>query len=323
MELVKYNIETAVITALAVKYADVKVVDGKSKEFAMAGLAEYRELRLKIDAKHKELKADALIYGRAVDAEKNRLKGLLEPGEQHLKDARQVYDDKIAAKKTEKDRIEQERIDTILSKIADIEKVPSTTVSMNSEMVASRCDFYVGIQITEEEYQEFTEKAKQVKLATLSALDDIYNDKVIQEKESAERKAEIEKIEKLRAEQAEAQAKIDKEKAAFEAEKRAEQEKQDRTEFERKAQEQAKAQAKRQAEQEVQMKEKERIEAEREAKRQADLLPDKEKIIAFADMLVDLKLPVVKSQAAKLIMAEVNAQLDDLQSLIRSQAEMM
>jgi len=52
-------------------------------------------------------------------------------------------------------------------------------------------------------------------------------------------------------------------------------------------------------------------------------LPDKEKIIAFADMLIDLKLPVVKSQAAKLIIVEVNAQLDDLQSLIRSQAEMM
>jgi len=37
MEIVKYDIETAVITALAAKYADVKVVDGKSKEFAMAG----------------------------------------------------------------------------------------------------------------------------------------------------------------------------------------------------------------------------------------------------------------------------------------------
>jgi len=117
--------------------------------------------------------------------------------------------------------------------------------------------------------------------------------------------------------------KIDKEKAAFETEKRVEQEKRDRAEFERKAQEQAKEQAKRQVEQETQRKEKERLAAEKEAKHQQEMLPDKEKIIAFADMLIDLKLPVVKSQAAKLIIAEVNAQLDDLQSLIRSQAEMM
>jgi len=107
----------------------------------------------------------------------------------------------------------------------------------------------------------------------------------------------------------------------FEKAKRDEQEKRDRAEFERKAQEQAKEQAKRQVEQEAQRKEKERIEAEKAAKRQADLLPDKEKLIAFADMLTNLKLPVVKSKVAKMAVAEINERLDDLQSLIRDQAE--
>ena len=106
MEIVKYDIETAVITALAAKYANVKITDGKSYKIVMDGLAEYRGLRLKIDAKHKELKADALKYGQAVDAEKRRLRGLLDPGEQHLKDVRQAEDDRKAAIQAEKDRIE-------------------------------------------------------------------------------------------------------------------------------------------------------------------------------------------------------------------------
>ena len=73
MQLVEYNIETAVITALGSKYKNITITDGKSYAFVMEGLRDYRELRLKIDEKHKELKADALEYGRAVDAEKNRL----------------------------------------------------------------------------------------------------------------------------------------------------------------------------------------------------------------------------------------------------------
>ena len=329
-QVVKYDIETAVITALDAKYADVVIKDAASYAFVMSGLREYREHRLAVDEWHKGKKQSALEYSQALDAEKRRVKGLLEPGEQHLKDVRQVEDDRKAKIKAEKDRIEKERIDGIQAKIVDLERYPSLTTGLNSDSVASMCDAIVAVQITEEEYQEFTEQAKAAKLATLSALDDIYNDKVIQEQEAAERKAEIAQIEKLRAEQAKAEVKMHEELRKIELEKQAvqkiiddEKEKRDRAEFERKAQEQAKEQAKRHAEQEAQQKEKESIAAQIEAKRQADLRPDKEKLIAFADMLTNLKLPVVKSKVAKMAVAEINERLDDLQSLIRDQAENM
>jgi len=340
MEIVKYDIETAVITALDAKYADVKIVDAASYAFVMSGLREYREHRLAVDDWYHEKKKSALEYTNALGDERRRVKGLLEPGEQHLKDVRQAEDDRKAAIQAEKDRIEKERVDTILFKIECFEKVPLCT-GLNSDSVASMCDKIVAVQITEEVYQEFTEKAKEIRLATLTTLEDIYNDKVIQEKEAAERKAEIEKIEKLRAEQAEAEVKmheelrkieaekqaaqkiIDDEREKLEAEKRAEQEKQDRAEFRRKVEEDFKIQVERNAKEKAERLERERIEAEKEAKHQQEMLPDKEKLISFADFLVDLKPPVVKSKAAKEIIAEIDVRLADLRADIRVKVDEM
>ena len=58
------------------------------------------------------------------------------------------------------------------------------------------------------------------------------------------------------------------------------------------------------------------------AKRQADLLLDKEKLIAFADMLVELELPYdVKSEEAKNIIDRLDIDLDNMQSSLRKKAE--
>ena len=60
-ELVKFDFDLAVITALDAKYKDIQITDGKSYAVVMQGLAEYRDLRLKIDDMHKKLKKDILI----------------------------------------------------------------------------------------------------------------------------------------------------------------------------------------------------------------------------------------------------------------------
>ena len=56
MEVVKYDIETAVITALDAKYADVVIKDAESYAFVMSGLREYRKYRLAVDEWYKEKK---------------------------------------------------------------------------------------------------------------------------------------------------------------------------------------------------------------------------------------------------------------------------
>lgn len=169
------------------------------------------------------------------------------------------------------------------------------------------------------DFEGFEDQIKSTFETTITAINAaIVNRKVFEAEEEA-RKAEADRLEKVRKEQeaeaarlkniadiqAAAQKAIDDEKAKIEAEKKAEQERKDREEFERKAKENAHIQAEKDA------KEK----AEREAKAKADkeaaevaekariekLRPDKEKLIDFAEQLTDFAAWEFDSLAAQVI----------------------
>ena len=71
VEIVKYNLETAVLAELDTKYKDFSLdpdnVD--SKAMLMAGLRDYRNMRLAVVEWHKVQKADIVKIGRALDSE--------------------------------------------------------------------------------------------------------------------------------------------------------------------------------------------------------------------------------------------------------------
>jgi len=331
MQLVKYDIETAVITALDAKYRGVQITDGKSYAFVMEGLRDYRELRLKIDAKHKELKADALEYGRAVDAEKNRLKGLLAPGEEHLKVVRQAEDDRKEAIRLENERIEQDRVNGIREKIFGFQKVAGQLGGKSSVELQQIISGIMDIAI-DESYMEFAEEAKRAKSDVMTAIEDAYDARIKWEREEAERKIEIEKLAKEKAEQEEKEKilteerrKIEEERAKFQTEKKAEQERKDREEFERKAKEEAKAQAEKEAAENARQKaeEAEALAAVKaiETARQEALKPDKEKLLAFAENLLELTGPVVKDKKAKVILADAIDGLSHVSATIKTEVE--
>ncbi|GAF84147.1 unnamed protein product, partial [marine sediment metagenome] len=170
-QLVKFDFDLAVITALDAKYKDIQITDGKSYAVVMQGLAEYRELRLAIDDMHKGLKKDILEAGRGLDADKNRLKGLLEPGENHLKEIRQVEDDRKAAIKEEKDRKERERIEGIQGKIASIYGHRELKNNTPSSIIEERLIIVKAIKITADVYMEFGAQASEAKNTAVAALE--------------------------------------------------------------------------------------------------------------------------------------------------------
>jgi len=328
-DLIKYDIETAVITALEAKYKDIKITDGKSYAFVMKGIGEYRELRLKIDDKHKELKKDVLEYGRAVDAEKNRLKALLEPGENHLKEIRQAEDDRKAKIKAEKEAKDKERIDKIRSRISAIQAMSTNNIAlMPLKSLRELSDKLYSMEISAVEYMEFKEEAQGV-------LDDAYDSVQLcivtatqREKEEAQRKAEGERLEKIRKEQEAAQKKIDAanreiEERRKELDEKARKEKlrQEQEEFERQATIKAEIVAKEKIEQaEHERLEKEEAES-RERLRQEALRPDKEKLITVASGLLDIEIPNVKSPEAQEIATETRGRLNEMAIWIKEQAE--
>jgi len=345
-ELVKFDIETAVITALDAEYKEVqKITDAKSKTIVAEGRRKYRELRLAVVDGHKDEKREALDHCNFLDAEKRRILGLLAPGESHLDDIWQAHKDEI-------DRKERERIEAIQEKINGIRHL-GAVYNLASSHIEERLVIVKDMQVSEDVYMEFTNQAIQTHKDSVSALEQALAERLQFEKEEAERKAETERLETQRKEQEVAQAKIDRaneaaakrqaeddarmaakqakideenriikeEFAKLAADKKVEEDRKEREEFKR----QAKIQAENEAKKEIERHERERLEKEeaqaKEKTRQAEMAPDREKLIKFADELRAILIPKVKSAKAIKIFNEISNRLIELADLITEQAK--
>jgi len=353
--IVKYDVTDAAIQQMEADYI-VLTVQGLDDEAGFKMVHEARMVvkthRVAVEKKRKELKANALEWGRKVDSEAKRIFGLLEPIETHL----QTEEDKVTKEKerikAEKIRLEQERVERIRAKIQAIKEMgePNFFHKKTSEVLLIPLEVLSDTEISEEIYMEFKPEADKVMFDTLKALRAAYEDQLLFEKEEAERKAEAERLEKVRKEQeakereleekrnAEEEKvrlereyienerrKIQAEKDRIEAEKRAEQERKDRAEFERKVQEEAKARAEQEAKEKAEREAKQAAErAEREAAekvRAEAIRPDKEKLLGFAKSLYDVGIPHVASEDAKEILVYASNKLDELSITIRRKAE--
>ena len=239
----------------------------------------------------------------------------------------------------EKIRLEEERVAGIRAVIEVIRACRDISPWMISGGMKSVRQRVVELKFN---FQEFDSEAKLVTTETLEILDGLIAKRLQFEKEEIDRKAESERLEKVRmaleAEAAKlkaAQDKIDKDarkvaadKAALEADKKAEQERKDRESFEAKAKEEARIKAEQEAQERfarVEREKKEREEREaREAKEKAEaeaaekarkeaLKPDKDKILAWAkelnQRLLDMR-PDLSSPEAKRIIDAAEGTID-------------
>ena len=327
-QLVKFDFDLAVISALDTKYKDIQITDGKSYAVVMQGLAEYRELRLRIDTLHKNYKKDILEAGRGLDGDKNRLKALLEPGENHLKEIRQVEDDKKAAIKEEKDRKERERIEAIQEKINNIRDLGIMPSIVSALVIEERLIIIKGQMLTQEVFQEFTIQAEDAHNSAIATLEEALKNRLQFEKEEVDRTVETRRLEMQRQEQAEAQVKIDEanrkieeEKAKIEAEKIEAGNRKRMEDFERQATIQAEQEAKEKGTREEQEKiDKEEAEAKEKARQEA-LKPDCDKIYDYANALMGICTAQVESNEAREILAWASNETEALANKIRRKAE--
>jgi DNA repair exonuclease SbcCD ATPase subunit len=219
--------------------------------------------RVNVEKKRVELKASALEYGRAVDAEAKRITTAIEEIEGHLMAEQKKIDDENARIKFEKEQREKlperkERLAGIGADVADdtlLKLTDDTFESLFNTLNAERLEK----QRLAQEERDREQKAEQERIeAEKKALEQ----KRLEAEREEQHKAEIAAAEKKAAEDARIQAEIDAK----------------RKEDERIAQE-----ARDKAEQE-------RIEAER---------PDNEKLQRFADSLQVLHFPEVTTKKAQ------------------------
>ena len=190
--------------------------DPEGEKEARGYVFQLRKLKGRIAAKHKEVKADALAYGRKVDAIKNTLTTAVEKmidvhttPLKEIEDARQAeIDAKVKAVKLEEERIENERLETLRKREEEINR-KEAEIKAKEEAIAQA------------EYEKKM-KIEQVKREKRIA-EEARKDAIIQaeyEKQRAIDKAEREKNEAVEAEKEKA-SKIEVERLADEDAKRA------------------------------------------------------------------------------------------------------
>jgi hypothetical protein len=348
--IIEYPITDIAIDKLSKRYAQLEITDAKSYKDVTIAIGEVRKYRIAVEKKRKKLKKESLEYGRKVDKEAKRITAMLVPIESGLKEKKQIVDDQKAAEKAEKARIEAARVETIRVKIADIQKIATELYGLGSSQIMDILVKTETVEILPDEYEEFTLEAKQVHAESVDLIKRVLETQIQHETEEAERKAEAERLEKIRIEQeverkrleeiaaaneakkqAEqnridkenaklevARAAIEKERQIIEAEKQVEADLKKQETLKKRLAEEAKIKAERDAREKADREEAERVAKEEaeaaEKKRQEAMKPDKEKLVDFANRLCQIDPPKVVSYPARQMSLKAVERLHEIAS---------
>jgi hypothetical protein len=122
LEISRFNVADAAIARLQEAYGSLKINDPSDREGYRKVQAAWREikgLRIQVEKKHKEIKADYLAISKAIDGEKNRLVDLLKPLEDLLGGELERIDKIVEDQKKEEERLEQEKLNQRIHSIID------------------------------------------------------------------------------------------------------------------------------------------------------------------------------------------------------------
>jgi hypothetical protein len=317
--VIEYNITDAALAELAEQYGGMVVTTDNLDEGKEARKA-VRDVRLAVEERRKELKADALAYGKAVDGKAKEIQAKIAKVEEPL--AEQL--DAIAnAEKL----AEEKRVATIESYLGVLRAYGLETEDKTLAELQAWQEQLNELEITEEIYQEFREQAVGAKAESESRLRIAITRKQAAEEEAArleeQRLIQAQEAENLAAERAkleEAQAKLREEQEAAEAKAREEQAKKDAEREAELAAQQAEIDKAREEQERKEQEEREKAEAEAAAARALELAPDKEKLERLANIIEATELPAVTSQQAEDVLSYVKSEIKAIANNIRHYA---
>jgi hypothetical protein len=327
-QLVTYDVSEAWISQTRTNFQDLSATTPGGYEEVRLAIANVRDVRVAIEKRRVELKADALAYGRLVDSEAKRFTTLLLEIEDPLRAKKAAIDDVAARKKAE---AEAEKIRAVEAEIA------ANRAKQEAEARAVR----------EAEEKRLADEraalaAERKKLETEQAALEGQRRAAIAESQAKER-AEAARIEAARrteqdridAAAAAERARIDAEREKFAAERRAEEQRQrgerEKLEFDRRAiaadrEAAERAEFERQAKVLAETEAAEKVERDRieKAKREAELAalrPDVEKVAAFVSQLRAITAPDVDSLVIRSILEDRLEAIDGIARSIEVEVE--
>ena len=331
---VVFSVTDAGIAELEAKHKGLVVAHGDKKGYLALtqAIAEVRTARTDVEKRRKELKQDAIDYGRLVDSTAKQITERLEAIEGPLKANKEQIDAENERIRKEKEEAERLRIAGIQSLIAAIANAPAAFAAASTERLRQAIEKAEAMEISIADYEEFTQQATDAKAAAIAALNYLLTARIAADEAEAARIAEQARIDAERKAEAERlaaeQARLAAERAEFDrqqAEARRQQEEADRARREAEAAEQAKrdeesrqqqaemdrqrAELKRQqeelAEQQRKAAEAARAEAEAKAKKEA------EKAAKDAKAKLDAEIEAARPDREKII-AHVRKCIDEI-----------
>lgn len=207
-ELTKYDAVVPAVNELAKEFMPLKIqsLDDKDgyNEVSKA-LRFIVSKRTAVEEKRKELKADSLAYGRAVDARAKEITSMLEPIESHLKNEKLRIDTEIERIKAEEEEKKQNAINyriTILMGLGmwqtQNEFVWKSRLNPDDEETFLRVNLEL---FSDEDFEDFVSNLTEK----------VNREKEIIASREAEQKAEAERIETMRKELEEEKQRVAKE----------------------------------------------------------------------------------------------------------------
>ncbi len=140
-QVVEYDVTDKAIGALSAEYMPLVIndlSDKKQLEAVHEARLDVKKVRVAVENKRKELKSEALAWGKKVDGEANRIKGLLEPIESHL----QAEENKVAEEEARIKAVEDAKFKaTIDDRIAKLQAVNHPSISFQEAAGLEECDF--------------------------------------------------------------------------------------------------------------------------------------------------------------------------------------
>ena len=286
-QIVSYSVSDAAIAELREKLTGLSPETREGYEQVKTGIGACRKLRVEIEETRVELKAEALEWGRKVDAEAARLKTQILEIENPLKAAKTEVDERAERAREAAELAEAKAL-------ADAEKARREAEA--AEMAAARAELAAMRRKIEEdraadEQRRADERRavldrQQAEAAAVAAKQAAEAAALAAERAAlaAERKAIEDAKQKAADEAAAAAAAAEREEFEKQAREKAEREARERLEAERREAEAAAARA-----------EAERLEAEKQA---AALRPDAAKVRAYAAAIMAVPLPTCTAAAA-------------------------
>lgn len=180
-ELSRFRVQDKAIAKLAEDYLPLKIDginDKKGFDLVHRARMDVKNRRVDVEKLRKELKADALEYGRQVDSEARRITEMLEPIESHLQaEEDAVTAEKARIKKAEEDaraKIVEERVQALMAFGVDFKRdwlAGMTEEAFQAELKNARCQYEIrqAQLAAEKERIAAADKAREELAATLAA----------------------------------------------------------------------------------------------------------------------------------------------------------